>query len=251
MEGPAATWARMSPEDVLAVLVEDYRHQVLNDPEAVPGVNLTFDTTVDEWRMASDLLSWKPLAMAMNKRFGVEIEYPRWKEILKPARDRRLRLICDEIAPLARKRVVEPIKVFGRDCREASFFFAVRRILKESGLDVSQLRPSSLLFPYVRNHWPIFLGRIAVLAPGSLPQFRVKDRTYNALLALFMLGLVSAMVFGLLKSPAVAAALATLAGVAYITVWIRSSMQRPLDEAAFGDLQTFADLCSRLASTRG
>src|SRR5258706_7646066 len=44
MEGPRETiWTSMSPEDVLAILIEDSRHQVLNDPEAQPDVILAFD----------------------------------------------------------------------------------------------------------------------------------------------------------------------------------------------------------------
>lgn len=51
MDGPRETsWAPMNSNDVLAVLVEDHRHQFLNDPEADPGAVLTLNSTVSEWR---------------------------------------------------------------------------------------------------------------------------------------------------------------------------------------------------------
>lgn len=189
--------------------------------------------------------------MALNERFGVDLDSPRWKQILEPAGDTRLCSVCDEIARHASKRVVEPVRVLGRECHEAGVFFAVKQILKESGLDVSEIRPSSPVFPCLRKHWPIFLGEIAILAPGRLPPFHAKDRVYNVLLLILALGFLGAPGLGAVNAPGPIAAVPALLGfAAYLALWVRVMSRRALDEAAFGDILTFGDLCRTLAGTR-
>ena len=49
-----------SPELVLEVIKDSYFQQCQYDPEAEPDIDLTFESTVDDWRNACDLVKNKP-----------------------------------------------------------------------------------------------------------------------------------------------------------------------------------------------
>lgn len=68
-----------SPEFVLDVLRDSHRHQCASDPEADPDVQLTFGTTVAEWRNACDLLGTRNLGEAINEIWELTIPSDAWQ----------------------------------------------------------------------------------------------------------------------------------------------------------------------------
>src|SRR5580704_15951986 len=58
-----------TPEYILAVIKDVYRQQCQYDPETEKNALLTFDSTIQEWRDACDLLGWQKLARALNDWF--------------------------------------------------------------------------------------------------------------------------------------------------------------------------------------
>jgi hypothetical protein len=90
--------AAASPDYVLEVLRESHRHQCSFDPEADPTVELSFGSSVAEWRNACDLLGTKKLAEALNDIWGLTIPSSDWQAVLEPARSRTLRDVCGLIA---------------------------------------------------------------------------------------------------------------------------------------------------------
>ena len=83
-----------TPEYVLAVLRDDYRQQCQYDPEAEPDVDLTFETTVAEWRNACDLVGTHDLGRAENEVWGIHRGDDEWRAILEPAKARTLGDVC-------------------------------------------------------------------------------------------------------------------------------------------------------------
>jgi len=48
--------ATATPDDLLAVLRDEHRRQREYDPGADPDANLTFDSSIEKWRITCDLL---------------------------------------------------------------------------------------------------------------------------------------------------------------------------------------------------
>src|SRR5688572_7956658 len=88
----------MRAEDVLACIRDAYRFAEELDPESEPGVTLTFESTIDEWRSACDLLAAPQLGVALNEWFGVAVGDEEWKAALEPAAQRRLRGVCEVVS---------------------------------------------------------------------------------------------------------------------------------------------------------
>ncbi len=89
---------RPSADEVLAILVDEHRQASQLDPEVDPSMVLSFDSTIDDWQYACDLLNWKPLGHALNKQWGMSLKDEEWHSILVPARKHTLRELCEVIA---------------------------------------------------------------------------------------------------------------------------------------------------------
>ena len=59
--------APATPEFVLEVVRDSHRQQCAYDPEADPSAQLSFDTTVAQWRDACDLVGTKGLGVALDE----------------------------------------------------------------------------------------------------------------------------------------------------------------------------------------
>ena len=58
-----------TPDYVLAVSRDSYRQQCQFDPDAEPDVELTFQTTIAEWRSSYNLLEWRQLGRALRNQW--------------------------------------------------------------------------------------------------------------------------------------------------------------------------------------
>ena len=177
-----------TPEYILACIQEEWCQCAMPDGEKEDGKGQqlpTFETTIHEWREAMDLVWWSPLGQALNKFWGTKFSEWRWFWVLVPARDRTLRGVCQLLASAARRPLVPPAKVLGRDCESAAVFLAIRSLLVGAGAP-PDLRPSTPLEPFLRK-WPkIFLKEVSRLAPGGLP-FTFKNKYFHILTGLSLI----------------------------------------------------------------
>ena len=140
------------------------------------SIELTFDTTVAEWRKSSDLPGTKRLGRGLGSFFGMNYNDSEWRSLLDPAKERRLLGVCEAIATKGTRRRVRPVRVLGSaDCVPAGAFLAIRSLLVEAGADRSKIKPSTRLDQYCDDYDAIFFDQIAVLAPGSVPCFRKQN----------------------------------------------------------------------------
>jgi hypothetical protein len=168
----------MTPEDVLSAFRDEHRHAARHDPETDPDFDISFDATVREWRDACDLLSIHELWPVFNKEFGVEIGEAEWLSTLRPERDRTLRDVCRLIARYAHAPVVEPLRVFGTNCRSAGTFLAIRTLLVREGVPIESIRPSTSLCGFARENggnYSRLVSAMSRLAPGVLPVPDIHD----------------------------------------------------------------------------
>lgn len=237
------------PEDVLAIFRDDHRHQCEWDPEADPDIELTLDSTVEDWRYACDLVDWKRLANALNERWKVAIPMPRWQAVLTPPKKRKLKDVCELLASHIRiERVVSPT-LFGRACAPAGVFFAVRELLARDGADVTELRPSTALSNYSHDHYHVLAGPISQLAPGLLPPIKIScpeyDRASCALTICFLgLGVSIAL---LPWTPFCWIPFAIGVLVCRLWTW-HVARHGPPAKVSCGELRTIRDVCTTLAA---
>jgi len=255
---------RMTPEDVLEVFIDQQRSCWGDEPDEI----IHFDMTIAEWQDQLGLVNdvaWnerKFVWKSVTSFFRVSIPYKRWKSAVRPERTHRLRELCELIASEAVVEEIRPITVFGRACRPAGVFLAIRNALRDAGIDTTNLRPSTSLRPTLKRYRWSFQQEMAKLAPGKLPLVKVREhalvRASNILIALGLLSLIGALLAAVLlrvlawaQVPfgdfALAVTLvAALAGPAMalagaIGAYATNSLL-PSD-AELGHLETFRDLC--------
>jgi hypothetical protein len=245
-----------TPEYVMAVLSDIHRQQCQFDPEAERDASLGFDSTVEEWREACDLVDWRRLGRAHNQFWGIHCLDDQWRAALEPAREKRLRGVCELIAGSARRSRIRPARLLGRACCAAGAFLTVRSMLKRAGANAEKITPSTPLASYTREQLDLFLGPISRLAPGALPPVRVHTPVYDSAMWGMLAGLGSFALAGLVccaggrMSGLILALLGFLLWlVCYPLTWISARMLPKNVE--FGDLRTFRDLAIVLAEAVG
>ncbi len=242
------TKSKPTATDILAVLRDDHRHQCECDPEADPDIDLSFDSTIQDWRYACDLVEWKPLAIALNEHWKIDVPLSTWKPLLNPPKKQRLEGVCKLIAEHAAIETVVVPSIFGRRCVPAGVFFAVREILEREDADVRGFRPSSQLSSYSTDHFRAFAGPISHLAPGLLPAIKIDhpayDRASCALIFCLFGLLVSLFLFK--WAPFLWVAFLFGFGLCWLWTWYAARHTKPAS-VTFADWKTIRDVCTTLA----
>lgn len=240
--------SKATAADILAILRDQHRHQCECDPEADPDFDLSFDSSVQDWRSACDLVKWKPLALALNDQWGIDVPLSTWERVLTPPKARRLKDVCVLIAEHVTIETVAAPTVFGRVCAPAGIFFAIRELLERDGADVRQLRPSSALSDFASEHFRTIAGPVSQLAPGLLPANKIDHPEYDRASWALVICLV-----GLFASFAVVSWIPLLwiffllgSGACWLGMWHAARYTKPAS-VTFGELKTIRDVCMTLA----
>jgi hypothetical protein len=234
-----------TPGYILDVIRDWHRQQCQFDEEAEPDAELTFETTVAEWRSACDPLDWQRLGRGLDDEWGLGRPVAAWWSVLEPAEERTLRDVCEFIASGAARPSIEPVSILGARCLPAGAFLAIRSLLREAGVEVDSVTPSTPLGEYTRHHLGVFLGPISRLAPNALPAVKLSMPWYDLCSAGLLLGVLTAFT-GWLISPLATAAGVTLALASWAGTWITVCCLPP-SKVEFGSLQTFGDLARAVA----
>jgi hypothetical protein len=132
-------------EYFLSVIRDEHRQQCRYDPEADIAADLTFDSTVAEWRDACDLLPTFQLGRALNVLWNIHCSDEQWRHVLESARARRLSDVCRLIASRAQRSIARPARLLGRSCYEVGVFLTIRSMLVDAGADAQSIAPSAPL----------------------------------------------------------------------------------------------------------
>ena len=238
-----------SPEFVLEVLRDSHRHQCAYDPEADPSAQLSFDTSVAQWRDACDLVGTRGLGLALNEIWSIAIPPDAWQRVLEPAKTRNLRGVCDLIASQAQRTVVLNAGYLGASCKSAAAFLAVRSLLLRAGADPATIRPSAPIADVARRFPKVFLDSISRLAPGRLPTIAIRTPIYSVSVAMFVAGLIASIAFAR-SYPLLSVVSALVAGLGLAGTWIAARFIKPA-EVRFGTIVTFRDLAEVIAGDAG
>ena len=232
-----------TPEYILAVIKDIHRQQCQFDPEAEKGIVLSFDSTIADWRKACDLLDWRRLAKSLNEWFRTDFSDEQWKAALKPAREKKLRDVCELLATKSKRTEIKP---FGNRCVNAGIFLTIRSFLKRAGAK-QQIKPSTPIAPFCRNYLGEFFDGITKLEPGALPLVKIHKPLYDYSIWALLLGLVVCGA-GSFLNPFIVILGVCLTASAYLTIYI-AAKARPT-KVEFGSIQTFRDLTLIIAKAR-
>jgi hypothetical protein len=209
-----------SAEHILEVLRDGHRQQLRYDPEAEPDVELSMESTVADWRYACDLVGWRKLGHALNADFGIVASDAEWRAVLEPARERRLRGVCEFIAARAVLPTLQPFPVCGKECASAGAFLIVRSLLGQAGASLPDIRPSTPTSEYFRRSRDVFLVDVVKLAPGILPPVRIHTPWYDRAIWLILLGIVAGVLSAWLRIPYLPLTALAVVLAAYASTWI-------------------------------
>lgn len=254
----------MTPEDVLSVFRDEHRHAARHDPETDPDFDLRFDATVSDWRDACDLLPVHELWPALNKGFGVDISESEWLSVLLPMRDKTLGGVCQLVARHAQAPVVEPLRIFGTNCRSAGAFLAIRTLLAREGVPIEGIRPSTTLGEFARedrDNYSRLLSVMSRLAPGVLPVADIHNaypRLNRSMAWLLLVGfIVFIATWGIgavrrfmeteIGMPVAAVAAIGPALIVMTLATLIWSMRKPPGSVIFGDMRSFRELAAAVA----
>lgn len=164
-------WMPATPEYILAYIQEEWRRfaaechlPATESKKHIP----TFATTIQAWCDEEMLDEWMELGTQLNQTWETNFTRKQWRQVLKPAHEKTLRDACELLATRAQRPVISPAKIFGRECKSAGIFLAIRSLLIEAGAPAN-LRPSSRVEPYLKKRPKIFLRKIDRLILGGLP----------------------------------------------------------------------------------
>lgn len=241
-----------TPEYVLDVLQDWYRTEYYCEFGRFPQTEFRFDTTVDDWdcELGYDFYSWKDLVRYLNAMWRLELDQQVWKEVLYPEEEQTLRGVCELIARHVTVPVIREEMFFGKPCRPASAFLAIRCLLEAEGVDVTDVSPATELGPYLRAHFPVLMRPLICLIPGVLPGVRVVRTTLQKVLNRILLLLIGLGLAGLLLvfiEPRMLYLFLILVPI-YLVTYFTAYQLRPA-RLELGELQTFRDLSELVAGT--
>lgn len=194
-------YRQITPEEVFFIFKEEHRLCSKFDIEADPTVTLTMDSSIKEWRYSMDLLPWRKLGQYLNEEFEINLTENEWELVLEPAKTKKLKDVCELISNYAQIEIVKPIKVFGKECLSASLFRTIKRNLEKRGVDTSELKPSSLIEPYLKNHFGEFIEQINKNYTGIIPEIKTAETRLNRTNSKIWLAFILCLIAGFFWSP--------------------------------------------------
>lgn len=158
---------QLTSNDVLNIFIEQHRLTSPYDPEADSSIELSFSSTIDEWRKANDLLAWEPLSEYLNQKFQISPSPQEWKEVLTPAYKKDLESVCELISQHYTKEDLVYLKPFGQECISVTIFKKLMSSFESQGIETSDIKPSTELSPYLDKYFSDIIFQILILSKGK------------------------------------------------------------------------------------
>ena len=237
----------MTADEVLDGLRDIYGRITGQSGEAVREF-LWFDTELKD--LAAEEVAFDPVLVELYFETG-PLPDEWWKRVWEFG---TVRGLCMALAQFVEVPVIEPVPVLGRPCLATGAFLTVRALVEQAGADVSELRPSSPLMPYLWL-WPeVFRWQLPRLAPGRVPEVRFLNRRLTRRVLGAVIGLAG-LVFAFWIGRHFPALGALLAG-AFVKLFLLDLLRAPLAARTqnwsieFGDLYDFRDLVAAMLGDR-
>ena len=230
-------------EEILAIFQANYLQQQELDPEVDPGEELTFDTTIGEWIDICDLVEPRQLGKHFNDFFESNISIEKWSSVLLPRHSKSLKELCDFIALNTMKPEIKPVRLFGSDCQSAATFRYLIKKFKEKGIEVKDIKPSSLLEPFAKDNLGILIEEVNKVNPLALPQVVYKSNYLYHWGGIFFALAFLLMIISIWISNLIWVWL-SLFSIGMLFCWI-GSKYKPR-QVSFHEITTFRDLITKI-----
>jgi hypothetical protein len=238
------SYTKYHPTEILQIIRANYRQQQQYDDIVLKDQEFTFDTTIADWQDICDLVATYELWNYLNYYFRLNLDKESWMTVLEPEDTKTLGDLCNFISSHADKEIIKPIKLFGSNCETAAIFKSLTAKLKDRGVDISDIRPSSQLEPLVKKYKSILIEEINQIDPTVLPPVKYKTNwVYKWGLRTFMT-LLFVTFFLAYKESRWAWLTGGICLVGYIMIWIGARLNPK--QASFTDMDTVADLVRRI-----
>lgn len=165
------------PEEIYEILKEEHRLISQIDSEVDDSVDINKDMTILVWRIAMDRLPWDKLFSAMNKIYCTDVSKEEWMKAVKPEGKKKLWDLCKFIAQHAKKEIIKPIKMCGKECLSAAVFLALKRNISKRGVNVESLRPSTEVMDYLNNkNFPLVMSELTKTGVKTFETLKLRLR---------------------------------------------------------------------------
>jgi len=237
-------YTKYSPTEILQIIQANYRQQQQYDDIVLKDHEFTFETTIADWQDICNLVETAQLWEYLNYYFRLDLDKESWMGILKPEYTKTLGDLSNFIASHADKEIIKPIKLFGSNCETAAIFKSLTAKLKDRGIDITDIRPSSQLEPLVKKYSSVLIEEINQIAPTVLPPVNYKTNwVYKWGLRTFI-SMWFVTFFLAYKESKLAWVTAGISIVGYGMASIGSRLKPK--QSSFTDIQTVADLVRRI-----
>jgi hypothetical protein len=238
------TYSKYHPVEILQIIQANYKQQQQYDDIALKNQDLTFDTTIADWQDICDLVETSQLWKYLNYYFRIDLEKESWITVLEPEDIKTLGDLCIFIASHAHKEIIKPIKLFGSNCETAAIFKSLTAKLKNRGIDISDIRPSSQLEPLVKKYGGVLIEEINQIDPTVLPAINYKTNWVYKWGLRILIGLMLVSLFLIYKESNWVFVTGAISLIGYIMLWIGARLKP--GQANFAEIQTVADLVRRI-----
>ncbi len=227
-----------TPEDLLAIFADDYRHR--EEAGAVPvfDLEISFATRLGDFFDTID--SWWDIAQGLNREFKLSHTKAQWRHVFYPLHEHTLGELCRFIAPNVKVQRIRPALLLGVPSVGAGVFLTLRALLHEAGADVHDLTPSTPLEAYSRRYLHVFVYQFSRLVPLALPPVRVIHSRHTRVAGLLLFFGSLFFVIGICFKIDWLLRVASLVSLENLVVLYLA--QRYQTRVEIGDLHTFRDL---------
>lgn len=237
------TISRYTPGEVLEIFKANYLQYQQFNHHVEPYEELTFETTIEEWRNICDLLNPYELAESFNYYFELNISIEKWLLVLEPEEVKNLGDICKFISENAVKPLIKPVKIFGSDCQSAATFKYLMNRFNQKGIMTAKIQPSSLVEPFAKENLGILIAEVNKINPAALPPVKYRSNYLTGMgEAIFLLGFIalvsSVWMRGLFSM------IVSLIGLAILLTWL--GLKFGPTQVSFEGINTFRDLIERI-----
>jgi len=173
-------------EEILQILIDSYNCQVSFCGDAYTRHQLTFQTTIGEWRKICDLDKPVHLAEYLRGVFNMDTNQSDLINLLSSEDITTLGILCNYIADHSIKATITPA-VSESLCLEVSIFKALKNELEKKGIDTTDFKPSANFAVFFLKYTEEIISIISKLSPGTLSYYKYKSTIMGKLSALLIL----------------------------------------------------------------
>jgi len=148
MENPCRYY---TPQEVFEIEKEAHRLCSPLDEDADQSIIFCKETPLYEWRHARNFLEWDELCLVQNRFYGINASREDWLKAIMPEFGRVLWDYCVFVARHAKKEIIQPVTICGKECKNAAVFFSIKNNMQKVGLDISDLRPSTNISTFLTH----------------------------------------------------------------------------------------------------